>query len=37
MYREWKKIGFPKEYYIYEFGNNKIQRWAKKQMAERST
>jgi hypothetical protein len=27
MYREWKKIEFPKEYYgIYEFGNYKIDR-----------
>ena len=26
MYREWKKAEFPKGYYIYEFGNNKIER-----------
>jgi len=25
MYREWKEIEFPKEYYIYEFGNNKLR------------
>jgi hypothetical protein len=31
MYREWKKTEFPKEYYnLYEFGNNKIERWTKK-------
>jgi len=28
MYREWKKIGFPK-IIIYEFGNNKIHRQTK--------
>jgi hypothetical protein len=22
MYREWKKVKFPKPYYIYIFGNN---------------
>jgi len=27
MYREWKKIEFPKKYYtVYEFGNNKAER-----------
>jgi hypothetical protein len=29
MYREWKKIEFQKEY-LYEFGNNKIERQAEK-------
>ena len=32
MYREWKKIEFPKKY-MYEFGNNKAERQTKKQMA----
>jgi hypothetical protein len=30
MYREWKKTEFTKEYYIYEFGNNKIESLTKK-------
>jgi hypothetical protein len=25
MYREWKKIKSSKEFYIYEFGNNKTE------------
>jgi hypothetical protein len=33
MYREWKKIEFPKKYYIYEFGRNKADRQTKKWMA----
>jgi hypothetical protein len=33
MYKEWKKIEFPKEYFIYEYVNNKNERQTKKQMA----
>jgi hypothetical protein len=32
IYREWKKIEFPRSI-IYGYGNNEAEKWTKKQMA----